>query len=45
MITAILIDDETNSRNALVKKIQTHCPLIHIVAECSSGDEGIIAIE
>ncbi len=45
MITAILIDDEVNSRNALVKKIQTHCPAIQIVGECNSAEEGIIAIE
>jgi two-component system, LytTR family, response regulator len=45
MITAILIDDEVNSRNALLKKIKLHCPSIQIVAECSGAEEGIIAIE
>jgi two-component system, LytTR family, response regulator len=45
MITAILIDDEVNSRNALQKKIKTNCPAIQIVAECSDAEEGIAAIE
>jgi two-component system, LytTR family, response regulator len=45
MITAILIDDEVNSRNALLKKINAHCQSIQVVAECSSAEEGIIAIE
>ncbi len=45
MITAILIDDEVNSRNALQKKIKANCPAIQIVAECSGAEEGIAAIE
>jgi two-component system, LytTR family, response regulator len=45
MITAILIDDEVNSRNALQKKIKANCPAIQIVAECSGAEEGIVAIE
>ncbi len=45
MITAILIDDEVNSRNALLKKINANCPTIQIVAACGSAEEGIIAIE
>lgn len=45
MITAILIDDEVNSRHALLKKIQANCPSIQVIAECSSAEEGIVAIE
>jgi two-component system, LytTR family, response regulator len=45
MITAILIDDEVNSRNALLKKIKAHCPGIQVVAECNGAEEGIVAIE
>jgi two-component system LytT family response regulator len=44
MITAILIDDEKNSRDALQKKLQAHCPDIKIVAVCNNGIEGIAAI-
>jgi two-component system, LytTR family, response regulator len=44
MIQAILIDDEKNNRAALRKKIETHCPTITIVAECTNGVEGIAAI-
>jgi len=43
--TAILIDDESNSRNALLQKLKTNCPGISIVAECENGEQGIAAIE
>jgi two-component system, LytTR family, response regulator len=45
MLTAILIDDEKNSRDALQKKIQSHCPEIKITAVCNNGIEGITAIK
>lgn len=45
LLTAILIDDESNSRNALLQKLKSYCPDISIVAECENGEEGIIAIE
>ncbi|HOZ78999.1 MAG TPA: LytTR family DNA-binding domain-containing protein [Ferruginibacter sp.] len=45
MLTAILIDDEKNSRDALQKKLQAHCPEIKIVALCNNGIEGIAAIK
>jgi len=45
MLTAILIDDESNSRNALHHKLVTNCPEINIVAECENGEQGITAIE
>ncbi len=45
MIKAILIDDEKNSRESLRKKLQVHCPLVVIAAECANGLEGLAAIE
>jgi two-component system, LytTR family, response regulator len=45
MLTAILIDDETNSRAALRKKIASSCLNVQIVQECSNGLEGIAAIQ
>lgn len=45
MFTAILIDDEANSRSALSKKIAAACPQLNIVAECGNGLEGIVAIK
>jgi len=44
-LTAILIDDEKNSRNALHQKLMDNCPGISIVAECENGEQGITAIE
>jgi two-component system LytT family response regulator len=44
-LTAILIDDESSSRNSLRQKLVTHCPNITIVAECESGEDGIKAIQ
>lgn len=44
MLTAIVIDDEKNSREALLKKLDTHCPAIRVVAECSGGADGIACI-
>lgn len=43
--TAILIDDESSSRNSLRQKLINHCKEITIIAECESGEEGIIAIQ
>ncbi len=45
MLTAIIIDDETNSRNALRQKITKHCTDIKIISECENGEEGIEFIE
>lgn len=44
MLTAILIDDEKNSRESLRKKIETHCSKVRILAECSSGQEGLLIL-
>lgn len=45
MFTAILIDDEKNSRDALQKKLQAHCPEVIIAAVCNNGIEGMAAIK
>ena len=45
MITAIIIDDEASSRNALRQKLTNHCSDILIIAECENGEEGIKNIE
>lgn len=43
-LTAIVIDDEKNSREALIKKLQMHCPKVQVLSECSNGKEGAEAI-
>lgn len=43
-ITAIVIDDEKNSREALIKKLQMNCPDVQLLSECCNGQEGIDAI-
>ena len=45
MLKAIIIDDETSSRNALRQKITNHCAEVTIIAECEDGEEGIKNIE
>ena len=45
MLTAIIIDDETNSRKALRKKLSDHCTGVNIIAECENGEDGIKCIE
>jgi two-component system LytT family response regulator len=44
-LKAILIDDESNSRNSLLQKLHTHCPQVDVIAEAENGEEGIKAIE
>ncbi len=41
MLTAIIIDDETSSRNSLKHKLTRHCAGISIIGECENGEEGI----
>ncbi len=41
MLTAIIIDDETSSRNSLRQKLANHCPEIVVIGECENGEEGI----
>lgn len=45
MLAAIIIDDETNSRNALLQKIVKYCPDVTVIAECENGEQGIESIE
>lgn len=41
MFTAIIIDDETSSRNSLRQKLTNHCTEIEIIGECENGEAGI----
>jgi two-component system LytT family response regulator len=45
MLKAIIIDDETRSRDVLRQKLATYCADITIIAECENGEEGIKNIE
>lgn len=45
MLTAIIIDDESSSRNALSQKLHNHCLEVTVIAECENGEEGIENIE
>lgn len=42
---AIIIDDETSSRNALKQKINKYCKDLDIINECENGESGIEAID
>jgi two-component system LytT family response regulator len=44
-LTAVIIDDESSSRNSLRQKLVSNCPHIKILAECENGEEGIEIIE
>ena len=41
MFTAIIIYDETSSRNSLRQKLTHHCSEIEIIGECKNGEAGI----
>lgn len=45
MLTAIIIDDESSSRNTLRQKLANYCPEVTILGECEDGQEGIKNIE
>jgi two-component system, LytTR family, response regulator len=45
MLTAIIIDDERRSRNALRQKLTQYCADVQIIGECESGEDGIRCIE
>ncbi len=45
MLTAIVIDDETNGRIALKQKLHDYCPMVKVVAEAENGREGIEMIQ
>ncbi|MGQ2985452.1 LytR/AlgR family response regulator transcription factor [Flavobacterium sp.] len=42
---AVIIDDEPHCINALQQDLQLFCPEVEVIATCSSGQEGIQAIE
>ena len=44
---AVIIDDESNSRNSLRRKLATHCPSILVIAEAEAenAEQGIAMIE
>lgn len=44
-LKGIITDDERHSREALLNKLQKHCPEVEIVALCSNAKEGIDAIK
>ena len=44
-LKAIIIDDEVNAREMLEWLIKTYCPSISITRLCSSGEEGLKAIQ
>lgn len=44
MIRAIIIDDESDARQALRMAIEKYCPGVDILAACSSPEEGLKAI-
>ncbi|CAN5684325.1 LytTR family DNA-binding domain-containing protein [soil metagenome] len=41
MFSAIIIDDEANSRNSLKQKLANHCPDLTVIGECENGEEAI----
>jgi len=44
-LTAIIIDDESSSRNSLRQKLVANFPDLKIIAECENGEQGIETIE
>jgi len=44
-LKAIIIDDESRSRQSLTQKIVMNCEDVEIIAECENGEQGIVAIE
>ncbi|MFT4663516.1 MAG: two-component system LytT family response regulator [Polaribacter sp.] len=45
MLKSIIIDDEKNCRSLLKWAIGQSCPNVEIITECSSGTEGMAAIQ
>lgn len=44
-LSAIIIDDESSSRNSLRQKLKSYCPDIEIVDICENGEDGIASIK
>ena len=45
MINAIIVDDEVNSRKALRKMVERHCPLVTIKTECDNINDAEILLK
>jgi two-component system LytT family response regulator len=45
MIKTILVDDELHCREALEILISTYCPELKLIASCSDGLSGVVAIQ
>lgn len=45
MIKAVLIDDEANALEMLEWQLQHYCPLVQVVAQCKTADDGVAAIK
>jgi two-component system LytT family response regulator len=45
MITAILIDDESNALDVLEWQLKNYCPQVEIVGKCSNAADGIAMIK
>jgi two-component system, LytTR family, response regulator len=45
MLKEIIIDDEENGRLALKRKLENYCPEVEIVAEASSAETGMDAVD
>jgi len=44
MIKAVIVDDELNCVEMLEWLLKTYCPIVNVVALCTSGEKGIEAI-
>jgi two-component system LytT family response regulator len=45
MIEAIIIDDELHCLQSLSIQLNEFCPMVHLVSQCRSADEGLKAIK
>lgn len=45
MIQTIIIDDEADARKALSRLLEKYCPEVEVIAQCTSGQEGLVAIQ
>ena len=45
MLTAIIVDDEDDAREALRLSVERYCPEVQVMAVCASPEEGIDAIK
>lgn len=45
MLTAVIIDDESNGRLALRQKLKDYCPEVGLAGEAAGGEEGLRLIE